>query len=65
MELYVLYHAAEKQCAARGLKIVRSLVGNYCTSLDMAGASVTLVKMDAEMTRLWDAPARTAAITRC
>ncbi len=65
MELYLMYHAAARQCAARGLKIVRSLVGNYCTSLDMAGASVTLVKLDAEMLRLWDAPATTAAFTRC
>ena len=65
MELYLMYHAAEKQCAARGLTISRSLVGNYCTSLDMAGASVTLVRLDEEMTRLWDAPAGTAAFTRC
>jgi len=65
MELYLMYHAAEKQCAARGLTITRSLVGNYCTSLDMAGASVTLVRLDEEMTRLWDAPAGTAAFTRC
>ena len=62
MELYLMYHAARKLCTGRGLKIARSLVGNYCTSLDMAGCSLTLVRLDEEMTRLWDAPVRTAAL---
>ena len=62
MELYLVYHAAAQLCEARGLKIVRSLVGNYCTSLDMAGCSITVTKLDAEMQRLWDAPVKTAAL---
>ena len=62
MELYLLYHAAARQCEDRGLEIARSLVGNYCTSLDMAGGSVTMTKVDAEMLALWDAPVHTAAL---
>ncbi len=62
MELYLMYHAAEKLCRDQGLKIVRSLVGNYTTSLDMAGCSITLTRLDDEMMRLWDAPAHTAAL---
>ena len=62
MELYLVYHAAAQLCEARGLKIACSLVGNYCTSLDMAGCSITVTKLDAEMQRLWDAPVKTAAL---
>ena len=62
MELYLMYHAAARQCAERGLTIARSLVGNYCTSLDMAGCSITLSKVDDEMVALWDAPVHTAAL---
>lgn len=62
MELYLMYHAAARQCAERGLVISRSLVGNYCTSLDMAGCSITLTKLDDEMTKLWDAPVHTPAL---
>jgi dihydroxyacetone kinase-like protein len=42
--------------------VVRSLVGNHVTSLDMAGGSVTVTMLDAELTRLWDAPVHTAAL---
>jgi phosphoenolpyruvate---glycerone phosphotransferase subunit DhaK len=62
MELYLVYDAARRQLDARGLTVARSLVGNYCTSLEMAGASVTLTRLDAETTALWDAPVRTAAL---
>lgn len=62
LELYLLYDAATRALAARGLGPTRSLVGNYCTSLEMAGASITLLKLDAEMTALWDAPVQTAAL---
>ena len=41
MELYLMYHVAEKLCSGRGLKVARSLVGNYCTSLEMQGCSIT------------------------
>jgi phosphoenolpyruvate---glycerone phosphotransferase subunit DhaK len=59
-ELYILYGRAHKQLADRGLNVTRSYVGEYCTSLDMAGASVTLVKLDDELNGLFDAPAEVA-----
>jgi dihydroxyacetone kinase-like protein len=59
-----MYDAAARVLAERGLRIGRSLVGNYCTSLEMAGVSLTLTKLDAEMTALWDAPVHTAALRR-
>jgi phosphoenolpyruvate---glycerone phosphotransferase subunit DhaK len=62
MELYLLYHAARKRLEREGLKVTRSLVGNYTTSLEMAGGSVTLTLLDGELTRLWDAPVHTAAL---
>ncbi|MDJ0941827.1 MAG: dihydroxyacetone kinase subunit DhaK [Kiloniellales bacterium] len=62
MELYLVYQAAATLCRDRGLTIARSLVGNYCTSLDMAGCSITLTRLDDEMLRLWDAPVHTAAL---
>ena len=62
MELYLMYDAAKRQLAAKGLKVARSLVGNYCTSLEMAGCSLTVTALDAELTRLWDAPVHTAAL---
>ena len=62
MELYLIYQSAAKLCQDRGFAIARSLVGNYCTSLDMAGCSITLTRFDDEMLRLWDAPVHTAAL---
>jgi dihydroxyacetone kinase-like protein len=59
-ELYILYGRAHKQLADRGVNVTRSYVGEYCTSLDMAGASVTLVKLDDELNDLFDAPAEVA-----
>jgi len=55
-ELYLVYGRAHDQLAARGLNITRSYVGEYCTSLDMAGCSITLVKLDGELDALLDAP---------
>jgi dihydroxyacetone kinase-like protein len=46
----------------QGVRIARSLVGNYVTSLDMAGASITVCRVDDELARLWDAPVRTPAL---
>jgi dihydroxyacetone kinase-like protein len=60
-ELYLLYGHAHDYLTGRGLEIQRSYVGEYCTSLDMAGASVTLVKLDDELTELLSAPAEIAA----
>ena len=62
MELYLVYQAAAALCRDRGLAIARSLVGNYCTSLDMAGCSITLTRLDDELLRLWDAPVHTPAL---
>ena len=60
MELYLMYDLAEKYWSGQGVEIVRSLVGNYTTSLDMAGASITLTLLDDDMIELWDAPVHTA-----
>ncbi len=60
IELYLIYELAERAWQQRGVKIVRSLVGNYTTSLDMAGCSITITIMDDELLALWDAPVHTA-----
>jgi dihydroxyacetone kinase-like protein len=62
MELYLMFDAATRVLDAKGLKVARSLVGNYCTSLEMAGCSLTVTLLDAELSRLWDAPVHTAAL---
>jgi dihydroxyacetone kinase-like protein len=62
IELYVIYNELAKQLKERGLTATRSLVGDYITSLEMAGASITLLKLDDELTELWDAPVHTAAL---
>jgi len=62
-ELYLLYGRAHDQLAGRGLNVGRSYVGEYCTSLDMAGCSVTLVRLDEEITSLLAEPAEIAIRT--
>jgi dihydroxyacetone kinase-like protein len=62
IELYVIYNELAKQLEERRLTATRSLVGNYITSLEMAGASITLLKLDDELTELWDAPVHTPAL---
>lgn len=62
MELYLIYDLAAQYWESRGVKIMRSLVGNYTTSLDMAGCSITVTLMDDELIKLWDAPVHTAAL---
>jgi phosphoenolpyruvate---glycerone phosphotransferase subunit DhaK len=62
-ELYILYGRAHEQLASRGINVRRNYVGEYCTSLDMAGASVTLVKLDDEIVRGLSAPAEIAIRT--
>jgi dihydroxyacetone kinase-like protein len=62
MELYLMYNAAAKLCADSGIQVVRSMVGNYTTSLEMAGCSITLSLLDEETLKLWDAPVQTAAL---
>ncbi|HEV8566246.1 MAG TPA: dihydroxyacetone kinase subunit DhaK [Actinoplanes sp.] len=62
IELYVMYNEVATILGKAGITVARSLVGPYITSLDMAGCSVTLVKADDEILRLWDAPVRTPAL---
>lgn len=62
MELYAVYELAAQYWQSKGVEVVRSLVGNYTTSLDMAGCSITVTVMDDEMTALWDAPVHTASL---
>lgn len=62
LELYLVYGELEQVCTAKGLKIVRRLVGNYITSLEMAGCSITLLRADDEMVSLWDDPVCTPAL---
>jgi len=62
MELYLMYDAVRKRLEPTGIVVARSLVGNYVTSLDMAGCSVTLSMLDEETTRLWDAPVHAPAL---
>jgi len=57
-ELYILYGRAHQQLAGRGIRVARNYVGEYCTSLDMAGASITLVRLDDELATLLAAPAQ-------
>ncbi|MBV8042598.1 dihydroxyacetone kinase subunit DhaK [Pluralibacter sp.] len=61
-ELYGVYHQLERRCQQAGIVIERNLIGSYCTSLDMAGISITLLKVDDETLALWDAPVDTPAL---
>jgi dihydroxyacetone kinase-like protein len=61
IELYLMYGEVARILERSGVQVARSLVGNYMTSLDMAGCSVSLLKADDELLRLWDAPINTAA----
>jgi dihydroxyacetone kinase-like protein len=62
IELYVVANELAKILRGRDITIARSLVGNYITSLEMAGCSITLVRLDDELTRYWDAPVHTPAL---
>jgi len=62
IELYVVYRELHNFLEGRGISITRNLIGNYITSLEMAGCSITLLKFDDELTRLWDAPVDTPAL---
>lgn len=62
MECSIVARRAVRTLGARGLRVSRSLVGQYMTSLDMLGVSVTVLLLDDELTELWDAPVRTAAL---
>jgi phosphoenolpyruvate---glycerone phosphotransferase subunit DhaK len=62
IELYLMYHEVVAILDKAGVRVARSLVGSYITSLEMAGCSVTLLRVDDELLRLWDAPVRTPAL---
>ena len=62
IELYIIYNELAKICAGRGLQIARRLIGSYMTSLEMAGCSITLLKLDPELESLWDAPVVTPGL---
>lgn len=62
IELYLMYNELNKILKGNGITISRQLIGSYITSLEMAGCSFTLVKMDDELTKLWDAPVHTPAL---
>lgn len=62
IELYLIFQELNEVCKGKGIKIVRQLIGNYITSLEMAGCSITLLKTDDELLELWDAPVHTPAL---
>jgi dihydroxyacetone kinase-like protein len=62
IELYLMYGEVVKVIEKAGIAVARNLVGNYITSLEMAGCSVTLLRADEELIRLWDAPVNTAGL---
>ena len=62
IELYIAYRKAHEIAVLHGLMVVRSLVGPYITSLEMAGMSITLLKMDPDLIKLWDAPVLTPGL---
>lgn len=62
VELYVMFNELAQICEERGIKIERSLVGSFVTSLDMEGCSFTLLKLNDKLTELWDAPSNTPAL---
>lgn len=61
-ELYIVYRQAARILAAADLVVERSLVGNYITALEMQGCSISVLRLDDEMTELWDAPVNTPAL---
>ena len=62
MELYIVFNELHRFLEGRGITIARSLVGSYMTALDMAGCSLTLLRLDDDLTALWDAPVNTPGL---
>jgi dihydroxyacetone kinase-like protein len=62
VELYIVFRRAAEVLAERGIEVTRTLVGNFTTSLEMQGMSITVLKLDDELTALWDSPVHTAAL---
>jgi dihydroxyacetone kinase-like protein len=62
LELYIVYRALDRFLKGKGIAIERNLIGSYITSLEMAGCSITLLRLDREMTEYWDAPVNTPGL---
>jgi len=62
IELYVVFNELNRFLSGRGIEISRNLIGSYITSLEMAGCSITLLKLTDEFEQLWDAPVKTAGL---
>ncbi len=62
IELYIVYRKLVEVCEKHGVQVARNLIGDYITSLEMAGCSITLLKADDELLRLWDAPVKTPGL---
>ena len=62
IELYIIFNEFFTLCKKKGISIARQLVGNYITSLEMAGCSITMLKANDELLELWDAPVHTAGL---
>jgi len=62
IELYIVYNELNNFLKGRGITITRNLIGSYITSLEMAGCSITLLKLDDQLTQLWDAPVKTPGL---
>jgi len=62
LELYIVFRRAAEVLAGKGIVVTRTLVGNYTTSLEMQGTSITVLKLDDELRALWDAPVHTAVL---
>ena len=62
MELYIAYRALDRFLKGKGIKIERNLIGPYMTSLEMAGFSITLLRLDDELVGYWDAPVNTPGL---
>jgi phosphoenolpyruvate---glycerone phosphotransferase subunit DhaK len=64
-ELYIMFRKAHEVLSARGLKVYRPYIGRFATSMEMAGASITLLRLDDELQALLDAPARSPFFVQC
>jgi dihydroxyacetone kinase-like protein len=62
IELYLVFNELNKFLKGKGVTVTRNLIGSYITSLDMAGCSITLLKLNDDLTKLWDAPVKTPGL---
>jgi dihydroxyacetone kinase-like protein len=62
IELYLVFNELNKFLKGKGITVARNLIGSYITSLEMAGCSITLLKLNDDFIKLWDAPVKTAGL---